>query len=52
MLNFKPNQMNKLTLALYSWENGAIIMVGVFGLVIIGLIAAVMMMMNSKNKKD
>jgi hypothetical protein len=44
--------MNKLTHALYSWDNGAIIMIGVFALVIIGLIGAVMLMMNSKNKKD
>ncbi|WP_290861482.1 hypothetical protein [Flavobacterium sp.] len=43
--------MNKLTLALYSWDNGAIIMIGVFALVIVGLIGAVMLMMNSKNKK-
>lgn len=43
--------MNKLTLPLYSWENGAIIMVGVFALVIIGIIGAVFLMMNSSNKK-
>lgn len=44
--------MNNLAIALYSHENGAMIMIGVFSLVIIGLIGAVMLMMNSKNKKD
>lgn len=44
--------MNKLAIALYSWDNGALIMIGVFALVIIGIISAVMIMMNSKNKKD
>ncbi len=43
--------MIKQTFALYSWDNGAIIMIGLFSLVIIGLIAAVMLMMNTKNKK-
>ena len=38
-------------LSLYSWENGSFIMIVVFGLVIIGLIAAVFMMMNSDKKK-
>jgi hypothetical protein len=38
-------------ISLYSWENGAFIMVVVFGLVIIGLIGAVFMMMNSGKKK-
>jgi hypothetical protein len=36
---------------LYSWGNGAFIMIGVFSLVIIGLVAAVMIMMNSDKKK-
>ena len=45
--------MNNLFLPLYSWDNGATIMIGVFSLVIIGLIGAVMLMMGSnKNKKD
>jgi len=44
--------MNKLAIALYSYESGAVIMVGVFSLVIIGLIGAVLLMMNSNNKKD
>jgi hypothetical protein len=38
-------------LSLYSWENGAFIMVVVFGFVIIGLIGTVMMMINSGKKK-
>jgi hypothetical protein len=38
-------------LSLYSWENGAFIMVVVFGLVIIGLIGSVVLMMNSGKKK-
>ncbi|MFY7741044.1 MAG: hypothetical protein ACOVQR_00215 [Flavobacterium sp.] len=44
--------MGLLSIALYSWDNGAFIMIGVFALVIFGLVGAVMMMMNSKNKKD
>ncbi|RAR46320.1 hypothetical protein [Flavobacterium lacus] len=39
------------TFALYSWENGAFIMIGVFLLVIFGIIGAVMLMMNEKKKK-
>jgi hypothetical protein len=38
-------------LALYSWANGSFIMIVVFGLVILGLIAAVLLMMNSGKKK-
>ncbi len=46
--------MTKLALPLYSWDNGAFIMIGVFALVIIGLVGIVLMMMNSnkKNKND
>jgi hypothetical protein len=44
--------MTHLALPLYSWDNGAFIMIGVFALVIFGLIGIIMMMMNSKNKKD
>ena len=36
---------------LYSWDNGSFIMIVVFGLVIIGLVAAVLIMMNSDKKK-
>jgi phosphotransferase system glucose/maltose/N-acetylglucosamine-specific IIC component len=36
---------------LYSWGNGAFIMIGVFSLVIIGLVGAVLLMMNSDKKK-
>ena len=44
--------MNKLFISLYSWENGAVIMVGVFALVIVALVGAVFFMMNSKHKKN
>jgi len=45
--------MKNLALPLYSWENGAFIMIVVFGLVIAGLIGIIMLMMNSdKKKKD
>ena len=45
--------MTKLALPLYSWDNGAFIMIGVFALVIFGLVGIILMMMNSnKNKKD
>ena len=38
---------------LYSWDNGAFIMIGVFALVILGLVGAIFLMMgNNKNKKD
>ena len=43
--------MNNLFIPLYSWENGAIIMVGVFALVIAALVGAVFFMMNSDKKK-
>ena len=36
---------------LFSWNNGSFIMIVVFGLVIIGLVAAVLIMMNSDKKK-
>ncbi len=38
-------------LSLYSWGNGAFIMVVVFGIVIIGLVGFVIMMINSGKKK-
>lgn len=45
--------MKNLMLPLYSWENGAFIMIVVFGLVIAGLIGIIMLMINSgKKKKD
>lgn len=43
--------MAKLLVPLYSWGNGAFIMVAVFTLVILGLVGAVMFMMNSDKKK-
>ncbi|MCZ8145468.1 hypothetical protein [Flavobacterium sp.] len=40
-------------LPLYSWDNGAFVMIVLFGLVIIGLVGAVMLMASgAKNKKD
>jgi hypothetical protein len=45
--------MNKLSIFLYSWNNGAVIMIGVFSSVIIGIIGTVLFMLNSdKKKKD
>ena len=44
--------MTKLAFPLYSWDNGAFIMIGIFALVIIGLVGFIMVMMNSKNKKN
>jgi len=45
--------MKNLMLPLYSHDNGSIIMIGVFSLVVVGLVVAVLLMMgNSKNKKD
>lgn len=44
--------MTSLNIPLYSWDNGAFIMIGVFALVIFGLVGIVFMMMNSKNKKN
>ncbi|WP_298117005.1 hypothetical protein [Flavobacterium sp.] len=45
--------MYNLMLPLYSHDNGTFIMIGVFALVIIGLIGIVLLMMGSdKNKKD
>ena len=36
---------------LFSWDNGTFIMIVVFGLVIIGIVGAVIIMMNSDKKK-
>ena len=36
---------------LFSWDNGTIIMVVVFSLVIVGIVSAVLIMMNSDKKK-
>jgi len=43
--------MNKLSLPLYSHDNGTFIMIGVFALVIIGLVGTVFLMMKSDKKK-
>lgn len=42
--------MNFLNLPLVSWVNGTI-MIGVFALVVVGLIAAVVLLMNSDKPK-
>lgn len=45
--------MFSFILPLYSHENGSFIMIGVFALVIIGLISAIFFMIaTDKNKKD
>jgi hypothetical protein len=44
--------MTSLNISLYSWDNGAFIMIGVFALVIVALVTTVLLMMNSKNKKN
>lgn len=43
--------MNKIVIPLYSHDNGTFIMIGVFALVIIGLVGAVLLMMGSDKKK-
>lgn len=43
--------MTNLALPLFNFSNGAFIMIVVFALVIIGLIAAVMFLMNTDKKK-
>ncbi|MDI1316631.1 hypothetical protein [Flavobacterium sp.] len=44
--------MKFINIAAYSWGNGAFIMIVIFGLVIAALIGAVLLMMNSKDKKN
>ncbi|MCZ8197607.1 MAG: hypothetical protein O9267_08370 [Flavobacterium sp.] len=45
--------MNNLIIPLYSHDNGSFIMIGVFALVIVGLVGAIFLMMGSdKKKKD
>ena len=43
--------MANLLLPLYSWGNGAFIMIAIFAIVILGLVGAVMLMMNNDKKK-
>jgi len=43
--------MTKLALPLYSWGNGAFIMIVIFGLVLAGLVLAVFYLMNNDKKK-
>jgi hypothetical protein len=43
--------MINLVVPLYSWGNGAFIMIVIFLLVILGLVGAVMFMMNTDKKK-
>jgi uncharacterized membrane protein len=44
--------MTNLFSPLYSFDNGAFVMIGVFALVIIGIIAVVLMMMMGSDKKE
>jgi len=44
--------MVPLNFSLYSWENGAFIMIGVFALVITAIVTSVILMIKSKNKKN
>lgn len=37
---------------LVNWDNGSIIIVFVFGLVIAGLVAAILLLMNNDKKKE
>ncbi|NRT10632.1 hypothetical protein [Flavobacterium sp. 14A] len=37
---------------LVNWDNGSIIIVFVFGLVIVGLVAAILLLMNNDKKKE
>lgn len=43
--------MKSLVLPLFDFANGAFVMIAIFSLVILGLVGAVMMMMNSDKKK-
>tara|TARA_R110002126_G_scaffold138964_3_gene283506 strand:+ start:525 stop:653 length:129 start_codon:yes stop_codon:yes gene_type:complete len=38
-------------ISLYNWDNGSIIIVFVFGFVVIGLVATVLLLMNNDKKK-
>jgi hypothetical protein len=44
--------MISLNISLYSWDNGAFIMIGVFAIVVIAIVGAVLVIINSKNKKN
>ena len=39
-------------ISLYNWDNGSIIIVFVFGFVVIGLVAAVLLLMSNDKKKE
>ncbi len=43
--------MKNLFLPLFDFNNGAFIMIGIFSLVILGLVGAVMFLMNTDKKK-
>lgn len=43
--------MKNLVLPLFNWGNGAFIMVVIFTLVILGLVGAVFLLMNTDKKK-
>jgi len=44
--------MKNLFIPLFNFNNGAFIMIVIFALVILGLVGAVMFMMNSDKKKN
>ena len=47
----KKQNMKNLFLPLFDFNNGAFIMIGIFSLVIFGLVGAVMFLMNTDKKK-
>lgn len=38
-------------ISLYTWDNGSIIIVFVFGFVVLGIVATVLLLMNNDKKK-
>lgn len=44
--------MKNLFIPLFNFNNGAFIMIVIFGLVILGLVGVVLLMMNSGKKKN
>lgn len=44
--------MKYLAMSLVNWGNGAFIMIFVFALVIVGLVGAVFLLMNTDKKKE
>ena len=50
-LNFKNSNMISQNIALYDWNNG-VIMIGVFAVVCIALVVALIIFMSSGKKKE